>query len=106
MFAIKSLTIFIIIIVLGLYKTTLIHSNDFAFKWRIGEELTYKMKWSFIRLGTPKLEIADTSTVEDEFIYHIKLYIDSNPTLFFVNMHNVYNSFINENIQLHHFYAE
>ena len=89
-----------------LINPKLIYSNDFDFKWKIGEELTYKVKWSFIRLGTLKLEIADTSVVDGTLLYHVKLHIDSNPILFFVNMHNVYDSFINENFQLHHFYAK
>jgi hypothetical protein len=106
MCSMKFLKIFIIILVLGFYTPKLIYSNDFAFKWRIGEELTYKVKWAFIRLGTLKLEVADTTFVDDKLIYHVKLHVDSNPMLFFVNMHNVYNSFINENFQLHHFYAK
>jgi hypothetical protein len=106
MFVMQSLKIIIMILLLCLFNPDLIHSNDFDFKWKIGEELTYKVKWAFIRLGTLKLEIADTSVVADMLLYHVKLHIDSNPLLFFVNMHNVYDSFINENFQLHHFYAK
>lgn len=106
MFIKKSLRIIITILLIYLFAPKLIHSNDSAFKWRIGEELTYRVKGACIRLGTLKLEITDSSIVNDMLVYHVKLHIDSNPMLFFVNMHNVYYSFINENFQLHHFYAE
>jgi len=103
---VKSIKILLIILMPYLVNPKLLYSNDFDYKWKIGEQLTYKVKWSFIRLGTLKLEIADTSVVEGTLLYHVKLHIDSNPLLFFVNMHNVYDSFINENFQLHHFYAD
>lgn len=89
-----------------LISPNLLLSNDYSFKWKIGEELIYKVKWSFIRLGTIKLQICDTLVVNSTRVYHVKLFIDSNPLLFFVNIHNVYNSYINENFQLHHFFAE
>lgn len=100
------LRILTIILAIGIFSPNFLQSNDFDFKWQVGEQLTYKVKWAFIRLGTLKLEVADTSIVDENLIYHVKLHIDSNPMLFFVNMHNVYNSFINEKFQLHHFYAE
>ena len=78
-------------------------NNDFQFQ--IGEELTYRVKWSFIRLGTLKLIVCDTLTINDNPIYHIKLFIDSNPLLFFVNMHNVYESYIDKNFKLRLFYS-
>ena len=60
----------------------------------------------FIRLGTLKLQICDSLIIDNTFVYHVRLQIDSNPLLFFVNMHNVYNSYLDENFQLHLFYAE
>ncbi len=96
----------IIFILIVLLSPHLLLSNDIPFKWRVGEELTYKVKWSFIRLGTLKLQICDSLVIDNTLVYHVRLLIDSNPLLFFVNMHNVYNSYINENLQLHLFYAE
>lgn len=102
----KLTQMFVIIILISVLTPKLIQSNDLDFKWKIGEQLTYTVKWSFIRLGTLKLETLDTLVLDNKLLYHVKLHIDSNPLLFFVNMHNVYDSFITENFQLHHFYAE
>ena len=102
----KIIRSFIIIFLINVSNPYFLQSNDFDFKLKIGEQLTYKVKWAFIRLGTLKLEIADTLVVDDELLYHVKLYVDSNPLLFFVNMHSVYNSYINKDFQLHRFYSE
>lgn len=70
------------------------------FQWKLGEELVYKVKWTFIRLGTVKLQIIDTTKIENVPVYHIRFYIDSNPLLFFVNNHSVYDSFFDENFRI------
>lgn len=65
-------------------------------KWQIGEELTYKVKWSLVRLGTLRLQILDTLRFNNSRAYHVRLLMDSNPLLFFVNMHNVYETIFND----------
>jgi len=90
-----SLTITLLIFMLMLFPAS-IFSDDDSFQWQIGEELIYKVNWSFIRLGTLKLQVMEKRILDSTFVYHIKLYIDSNPLLFFVNMHSVYESFIDE----------
>ncbi len=65
-----------------------------AFQWRIGEKLTYKVKWAFIRLGTVKLELVDTLRVDSVPVRHARFHIDSNPILFFVNMHSVFDCYL------------
>lgn len=96
----------IVFILIVLFYPNFLLSNDNPFNWKIGEELTYKVKWSFIRLGTLKLQICDSLFIDRSLVYHVRLFIDSNPLLFFVNMHNVYNSYLDKNFQLHLFYAE
>ena len=39
-------------------------------------------------------------------LYHTKLHVDSNPMIFFVNMHNVYESYIDEQMRVHLFLAD
>lgn len=73
--------------------------NDF--RWRIGEELIYKVKWSFIRLGTINVRIADTTRINNQQVYKIEMNIDSSPLIFFVNIHNYYETYIDENYRLH-----
>ena len=85
---------------------TCIHSacpQDTSQAWDFGEELTYKVKWAFIRLGTLRLHICDTLTIHNQKLYHIKCHIDSNPTLFFVNYHTIAESFFSENLEVHYF---
>jgi len=81
-------------------------SDKTGFQWKIGEELTYKVKWSFIRLGTLKMSIVDTVQIDGLQLKKVNFYIDSNPMIFFVNMHNVYESYIDDEIRVHLFYAE
>ena len=71
-----------------------IHSLDNSFQWQIGEELTYKVKWSFIRIGTLKFQVRDSMFIDGNPVYHIKLFLDTNPLIFFIDMHNVYESLI------------
>lgn len=96
----------IIFLLVVLCSSNLLLSKGNRFDWKIGEELTYRVKWSFIRLGTLKLQICDSLVVDSTPVYHVRLLIDSNPLLFFVNMHNIYNSYLDKNFQLHLFYAE
>jgi len=48
----------------------------------------------------------DTLTIDNTFVYHIKLFIDSNPSIFFVNMHSVYESFIDDKFRLNLFLSD
>jgi len=65
-----------------------------AFQWQIGEKFTYKVKWAFIRLGTVKLELVDTLRIDSVQVRHARFHIDSNPVLFFVNMHSVFDCYL------------
>jgi hypothetical protein len=81
----------------------LLISNGLAqesnFNWKIGEELTYRVSYAFIRLGTLKLQILDSYTKDSLLVYKTRLYIDSNPMVFFVDMHGIYNVDIDEKIR-------
>lgn len=79
------------------------YSQDVMPYWEVGEELTYKVKWSFIRLGTLKLHICDTLILNHRKVFHIKCYIDSNPTLFFVNYHTVAETFFSKDLEVQYF---
>ena len=102
---IKITTQIIFFILLLNIITPAISLDDDSFKCQIGKELTYKVKWSFIRLGTLKLQVVDTLTIDSTFIYHTRMFIDSNPLLFFINMHSVYDSYIGEDFYPHLFIA-
>ncbi|MBL7075362.1 DUF3108 domain-containing protein [candidate division KSB1 bacterium] len=71
--------------------------------WRKGEELVYKVNWSFIRLGTLRLKVADKLKIEGRDAYRVILSIDSNPLLFFLNVHFNTESIIDEDYFSHYF---
>jgi len=101
----SSKIIIIFICILLHFPTALLLGNN-TFQWQIGEELIYKVKWSFIRLGTLKLQVVDTLTIDNTRVYHTKMFIDSNPLIFFVNMHSVFDSYIDEDFYPHLFVAD
>jgi hypothetical protein len=72
-------------------------------RWPVGEELTYKVKWSIFRLGTLRLKVNDTLHIDDKLVYHVQFFIDSNPLLFFVNHHSVYESYFSDRFHSHLF---
>ncbi len=88
----------IIILLFSGFQTLLSQNN--AYQWHVGEELIYKVTWSFIRLGTIKVRIADTTIINQQKVYKIEMNLDSNPYIFFVNIHNYYESFIDDQFRL------
>lgn len=92
----------IIFLIFILYMNPLF-SQEKADPFTVGEDLTYKVKWSFIRLGTLRLQICDTLRMNNEKVYHVKVFIDSNPTLFFINRHSVFETFFSSNMDVHLF---
>ena len=49
--------------------------------------------------------MCNTATIDSESVYHIKVFIDSNPTLFFVNIHSIFESYIDKNFRIRLFRA-
>jgi len=74
-------------------------------KLQIGEELIYKVKYTFLTLGSLKFQILGKDTIDDRPVYHCILYMDSNPSLPFVNIHDIYESYIDEDIYSRRFVA-
>lgn len=97
--------IFLLIFCFNVLVNIAAYGSDEIYQWKIGEELSYRVKWSFVRLGTVRIVVHDTLTYDSTFVYHIKLFIDSNPLIFFVNMHNVYDSYIDKQFRLRLFSA-
>lgn len=65
-----------------------------SFCWNPGEELIYSVKWTFIKLGEIRLAIISEDTLNDRQVYHCRISIDSSPGLPFVNVHDIYESYI------------
>jgi len=71
--------------------------------WEIGETLTYKVNWSVFRLGTLKLTVEDTVRIRNHRVYQVRLNIDSNPVLFFVNVHSEIQTCFDDELNTHLF---
>lgn len=89
----------VIIIILLFFLPFSGFSQQSGYKWQIGEELTYGVTWTFIRLGTIKIKIYDSVRDNGSTIYKTKLIIESNPYLFFIDMHGVYETNIDNRLR-------
>jgi hypothetical protein len=68
--------------------------NEYNFKWQVGEELTYSVKWTFVNLGELKLQVLSEDTINSYPVYHCRIHMDSNPSLPFIDLHDVFDSYI------------
>lgn len=62
---------------------------------QVGEELTYVVSYSFIKLGEIKIEVKNKRTIKGKTYYSTIAYMDSFPDIPFVNLHMIYESTIN-----------
>lgn len=60
-----------------------------------GERLQYKVKWLFFRLGTIVVTTESALRKGKGKYYVASISLDSNPTLFFINLHNRYWGTVN-----------
>ncbi len=79
-------------IIVNSFSLLLISSSILAQEARTvfqhGEELQYKVKWSFFRIGTIIIRTQrDTSSAESTQ-YRVVMIVESNPDLFFVKVHD------------------
>ncbi len=65
-------------------------------KLQVGEELTYVVSYSLIKLGEVKLKIKDKKVSNGKTYYSTIAYIDSYSGIPFVNLHQIYESKITE----------
>ncbi len=71
------------------------HKN---FKLEIGEELVYSVSYAFFNLGEIKLKVIDKVENGENSYYKTIAYIDSYRGIPFVDLHEIYESFLNINI--------
>ena len=70
---------------------------------QIGEELTYVVSYSFIKLGEVKLSVKDKKVINGKPYYSTIAYIDSYEGIPFVNLHQIYESNISKSLYSHYF---
>jgi len=61
-----------------------------------GEELNYVVSYSFINLGEVKIRVKDKKTINGRNYYNAIAYIDSYDGIPFVNLHQIYESKVNQ----------
>ncbi|GAB4182315.1 MAG: hypothetical protein Kow00108_19210 [Calditrichia bacterium] len=69
------------------------------------EYLQYKVSYAFLRVGTLKVFNYGKETVDGYHGYHVKIFIDSNPKIPFVKVHDIYETVMNENFEPIYFIA-
>lgn len=62
----------------------------------VGEEITYVVSYSFIKLGEVKLKIKDKKEVNGKNVYFTVAYINSYPGVPLVDLHQIYESKVNQ----------
>ena len=72
---------------------------------QIKEDITYVVKFGFIRLGEVRLLILDKTEKGGDIIYKTKAYIDSYSGIPFISIHQVYESSFNNNQYSNYFRA-
>lgn len=67
-----------------------------------GEDLTYAVTYLGIPLGTVRSVTEGWTTLGDQKVARIKIYIDSHPNIPFVSLHSIYDSYMDPSITYAH----
>lgn len=73
---------------------SLVFSSEKSLK--VGEELNYVVRYSFINLGEVRIRIKDRNDINGKNYYYAIAYIDSYDGIPFVNLHQIYESKVNQ----------
>ncbi|KAA3618313.1 MAG: DUF3108 domain-containing protein [Calditrichaeota bacterium] len=97
----------LIITILLLIFTQSIQAQDHKeFKWQKGQELTYGVDYSFFHLGKITLSNLGKEEVNGKNANHIKVVIQSNPLLFWIDHESVYNTYITDDFKVARFVSD
>lgn len=80
-------------------ETEFLRSGFFSDKeFKIGEELTYVVKYSVMNLGEVRIKVKDKKIINGKTFYVTYAYIDSYSGIPFVDLHQIYESYVDENL--------
>jgi len=85
--------------------TTSNRPNANNFELEVGEELVYNVSYVFINLGQIRLKVLDKITTEEKVTYKTIAYKDSYRGIPFIDLHEIYESTLNQNIFSYKFRA-
>jgi hypothetical protein len=72
---------------------------------KVGEELTYIVKYSVMKIGEVRIKIKDKKIINGKTYYITYAYIDSYSGIPFVDLHQIYESYVDENLYSDYFKA-
>jgi hypothetical protein len=64
------------------------------FVLKVGEYQKYDVRYFSIYLGSLQFQVEEKTTMHHRTVYKCKLFIDSNPSLPFVNIHDIYYTYL------------
>jgi hypothetical protein len=76
------------------------------FKWQDGEVLVYEVTWSFLNLGIITVYNLGKTELNGIEVNHIRINIESNPLLFWLDHESVYNSFLTNELRVLRFVSD
>lgn len=94
----KKLAVFIIVTFLTAFSSN-------AQVMSSGEELVYDVSYMGITLGTIRVTTLKNETFNGKSVHHTKIYIDSRKGIPFVDLHSIYESWIDPSVQFSHNFA-
>ena len=96
-------TIISVVFITVIFNTILYAQPSTGFKWQEGEELVYEVDWEFVYLGTVTLSNLGQEYINGKNAYHVKVVIESNPLLFWLDHQSEYNTYLTEDLQVMRF---
>ncbi len=64
-------------------------------EFEVGEELVYSVKYTFIKVGELRFKVLEKKTVNGKTYYRTMVYINSDESIPFVDLHEIYESYYN-----------
>ncbi len=92
---------FFFVLLFGIFSTLSMQAQVMA----PGEELTYDVSYMGISLGTIKVTTLKNENFNGKTVHHTKVYIDSRKGIPFVDLHSIYESWIDPSVQFSHNFA-
>ena len=92
---------FMLFLLFGVSSTLLMHAQVIV----PGEELIYDVSYMGISLGTIKVNTLKKEDFNGKTVHHTKVYIDSRKGIPFVDLHSIYESWIDPSVQFSHNFA-
>ncbi len=78
------------------------HTVHLPYQWKIGEELFYKVRYTFFTIGSLHFKVVEKDTLHGRTVYHCRMHIKSNTSIPFVpDLDDDYDSYIDENFYSH-----